>query len=611
MADVKISELTALTSANVDASGDVLAVVDTSATATRKITVENLLSPITINKATDVITDLGTVSGATSITSTAFVGPLTGDVTGNVSGTAPAGTLTGSTLASGVTASSLTSVGTLTGLTVENGINTASFDGDDADCLAIFQNTQNTDNAGGSYIKLDTTRAGENMGIVWNSQDDNDSRFVFVDNRGGNGYHRMAFDNNGKVGIGTTNPTGKLTIAGASGVASNFYLDNHSDDGDGCNIIFRKSHNATIGGHAAVESGDAIGTIFFQGSDTDSYETGALIRATADENWSGSALGTALTFHTVDNTTTTLDERMRIDHNGKVGIGTTGPTAKLEISAAQSDTMTDDTAFLALRGGGGDGILMGQRSTDPYAAWIQAGYLANIGNTHHYPLSLQPHGGNVGIGTTVPKTALHVQGASSYSLTTCGAMRFTGNNGASGNMQTIEWTDSDSRTEPAMSIGYLGESSGGQGWGSFFVMTTIGSATGAAIRFKVISTGDTYTNDGSVSSLSDKRAKKNIIDLEDGLSIVNQLKPKTFQYNGKTDLGVDDGKTRFGFIADDVLEVASQYVEIGSAKIDGAEVDDFKSLSTGRMIPMMVKSIQELSTANDELKARIEALENA
>ena len=219
--------------------------------------------------------------------------------------------------------------------------------------------------------------------------------------------------------------------------------------------------------------------------------------------------------------------------------------------------------------------------------------------------------GNIGIGTTVPKTALHVQGASSSGLTTCGAMRFTGNNGASGNMQTIEWTDSDSRTEPAMSIGYLGESSGGQGWGSFFVMTTTGSATGAGIRFKVISTGDTYTNDGSVSSLSDKRAKKNIIDLEDGLSIVNQLKPKTFQYNGKTDLGVDDGKTRFGFIADDVLEVASQYVEIGSAKIDGAEVDDFKSLSTGRMIPMMVKSIQELSTANDELKARIEALENA
>ena len=95
------------------------------------------------------------------------------------------------------------------------------------------------------------------------------------------------------------------------------------------------------------------------------------------------------------------------------------------------------------------------------------------------------------------------------------------------------------------------------------------------------------------------------------MSIVNQLKPKTFQYNGKTDLGVDDGKTRFGLIADDVLEVASQYVEIGSAKIDGVEVDDFKSLSTTRMIPMMIKAIQELSDKLDTANAKIEALENA
>ena len=42
-------------------------------------------------------------------------GTITANLTGNISGTAPAGTLTGSTLAAGVTASSLTSVGTLTG----------------------------------------------------------------------------------------------------------------------------------------------------------------------------------------------------------------------------------------------------------------------------------------------------------------------------------------------------------------------------------------------------------------------------------------------------------------------------------------------------------------
>ena len=55
MADVKISELTALASASADVAGDVLAIVDTSVPQTKKITVENLLDPVKLNKATDVI----------------------------------------------------------------------------------------------------------------------------------------------------------------------------------------------------------------------------------------------------------------------------------------------------------------------------------------------------------------------------------------------------------------------------------------------------------------------------------------------------------------------------------------------------------------------------
>ena len=54
--------------------------------------------------------DAGVVTGATSITSTAFVGDLTGDVTGNCSGTAATVT--------GAAQTNITSLGTLTGLTV-------------------------------------------------------------------------------------------------------------------------------------------------------------------------------------------------------------------------------------------------------------------------------------------------------------------------------------------------------------------------------------------------------------------------------------------------------------------------------------------------------------
>ena len=115
--------------------------------------------------------------------------------------------------------------------------------------------------------------------------------------------------------------------------------------------------------------------------------------------------------------------------------------------------------------------------------------------------------------------------------------------------------------------------------------------------------GDFYTNDGSVSSISDVRVKKDIADLTDGLSIVNQLKPRTYKYNGKGEMGNDDGVTRYGFIADEVLSVTSNYVEVKSGMIDEEKVDDFKSLSMTRMIPMLVNAIQELSAKVTALEA--------
>ena len=69
-------------------------------------------------------------------------------------------------------------------------------------------------------------------------------------------------------------------------------------------------------------------------------------------------------------------------------------------------------------------------------------------------------------------------------------------------------------------------------------------------------------------------------------------------------MGADDGVTRYGFIADEVLSVASQYVNIIAEDVDGKKVEDFKSLSTTKMIPMLVNAIQELS-------AKVKTLESA
>ena len=51
----------------------------------------------------------------------------------------------------------------------------------------------------------------------------------------------------------------------------------------------------------------------------------------ADQTWSDTNAGSYLTFHTCDNGTIILDERMRIQHDGNVGIGVTAPDNTLHV----------------------------------------------------------------------------------------------------------------------------------------------------------------------------------------------------------------------------------------------------------------------------------------
>jgi len=58
----------------------------------------------------------------------------------------------------------------------------------------------------------------------------------------------------------------------------------------------------------------------------------------------------------------------------------------------------------------GDGIDIGKMQNSPYSGWIQAGFMGSPD-----PISLQPSGGNVGIGTTNPMNKLSVQGNADFS----------------------------------------------------------------------------------------------------------------------------------------------------------------------------------------------------
>ena len=107
-------------------------------------------------------------------------------------------------------------------------------------------------------------------------------------------------------------------------------------------------------------------------------------------------------------TGSTYQTRLYIDNVGNVGIGTTSPTQKLDVSGIIR--ANNGTIFAQASGTEGSGyqlsaITMGYDSTNNIG-WITAG-----GTSSRTNLSLQYGGGNVGIGTISPTAKLEVNGA--------------------------------------------------------------------------------------------------------------------------------------------------------------------------------------------------------
>jgi len=213
------------------------------------------------------------------------------------------------------------------------------------------------------------------------------ANLVNVTSFGGTAGNLFNVQSSGNVGIGTTNPGAKLDVAGDIRTSSNFIAD-----------------NATLGSLSLRISGTETGRLdnFNSALRLINFHASSETIVQGNGNISLNSVGSSNIKLSTANT-----ERMRIDSDGNVGIGTTAPGEKLVIAGGV--LAYGDTSSI----GSGTSYYLGN---NPNSRDIVFTRVANaelgIGryNGGWYETMRFDADGNVGIGTTSPSKKLTVYG---------------------------------------------------------------------------------------------------------------------------------------------------------------------------------------------------------
>ena len=129
-------------------------------------------------------------------------------------------------------------------------------------------------------------------------------------------------------------------------------------------------------------------------------------------------------------------------------------------------------------------------------------------------------------------------------------------------------------------------------------------ATGGLDKLYIYGNGNVQNVNNSYGSLSDIKLKENVVDATPKLDKLNQVRIVNYNLIG-------DEKKQIGVIAQELEQIFPSMVEETPDR--DAEGNDLGTTTKGVkysvFVPMLIKSIQELSAKNDALEARIAALE--
>ena len=418
-----------------------------------------------------------------------------------------------------------------------------------------------------------------------------------------NGSERMRIASDGKIGIGTNNPSRLVHIKGSGTEQQNLFLESTTTNS---RIEFINTQTTSTGNRVAI------------GARNDSFSVNI-----------GSSLST----------------RLVVDPNGNVGIGIAAPLGKLQVRAADecNFVVREEATQLVLSAetnNGRDNNRVMKLESSQFLFIISSTERMRIGST-----------GNVAIGTNSPNSKLHVSsGDASFTphadadelflentdhcgmTIGCGTDKtgniFFGEQGVGIRRGAIVY-DTNSDYLAFSTAGFVNErmrigSSGNIFTGGTNSASAIEAGTQAGKVFKsnhAASSGATFTGTafhfsfanpngfcGSISTngsatafntSSDYRLKENVVDLDGAIDRVKQLAPKRFNFIADADTVVD------GFLAHEAQVVVPEAVTGIKDEVDEEDNPVMQGIDQAKFVPLLTAALQEAVAKIETLEQRL------
>jgi hypothetical protein len=420
---------------------------------------------------------------------------------------------------------------------------------------------------------------------------------------GANNTERMRITSAGRVGIGTSSPGAKVEVVGSintndsairitnTAVGSEYVdvqsgINGVSNDGMQLSVngtarmVISSAGNVGIGTSSPsvkldVNSGD------INISDLFAYRSNGQLMmfrdASTGEQRFGSGTGTDYVALYAGGT-----ERMRIDPNGNVGIGTTSP-GSYDSSSKFAVVSASNTSLTVASGATGLGQILFANGTgipNIYNGLIRydhndnaMSFFTNGGNERARITS----GGDLLVGATATSNGARsrVNGSGSY----VSWIEQTSNNANSGLFIYLTGTRSSNTTDLAIRYG-----------------------DDVANRFQVLANGDVQNTNNSYGAVSDAKLKENIVDATPKLEKLNQVRLVNFNLIGEE-------QKQIGVIAQELEQIFPGMVdESPDRDKDGNDLGTVtKSVKYSVFVPMLIKAMQEQQAIIEQLKARLDA----